>query len=80
MITKAIALSLRHGQILYDGTYTNADGTPRRVRVNGAVKTWKTRPTHFRVPVKYGLSAHGHIDHINGEYWYVDETAAQNAS
>lgn len=31
------------------------DGTARLCRPNGALKTWKTRPGEFRLPIKYGL-------------------------
>ncbi len=31
------------------------DGTVIRVKINGAVKTWKTRPNEVSVPIKYGL-------------------------
>lgn len=34
-----------------------------RVRRNGATKTWKTRPGHFRIPLKAGLRLHGEICH-----------------
>ncbi len=37
-----------------------------RVRQTGMIKTWKTRPEEFRMPVKYGMY----------ESWYVDETNA----
>lgn len=33
----------------------NSDGTPVRCRRNGKLKTWKTRPGCFQLPVKYGL-------------------------
>ena len=36
-------------------TITNADGTPVRCRKSGKLKTWKTRPRDFKLPVKYGL-------------------------
>jgi len=45
----------RHGQEFHHNTQKNADGTCQRWRKNGAVKTWKTRPGEFRVPVKHGL-------------------------
>ena len=32
-----------------------------RLRQNGQVKLWKTRPTEFRIPVKAGLRAYGAI-------------------
>jgi len=31
------------------------NGRVGTVKVNGAVKTWKTRPNEFEIPVKYGL-------------------------
>lgn len=34
-------------------------------RRNGQTKTWKTRPGHFRIPVKYGLYEYFYITHDN---------------
>ena len=39
------------GEFLFEGN----GGAARRCRANGALKTWKTRPGDFRLPVKYGL-------------------------
>ena len=66
MITKEQALTEDH---FHHVRLRNADGTPLRVRRNGQTKTWKTRPTHFRIPYKYGLYEHGYIDHDNAEEW-----------
>lgn len=71
MITKEIAVSLKQGQILHSKSVKNADKTPMRVRVNGVCKTWKTRPTDFKLPVKYGLKTCGYITPINAEEWEV---------
>lgn len=74
MITKDIAVGLRYRQTLHHKTLKNRDGTPVRVRVNGAVKTWKTRPERFSVPVKHGLRQCGYIDNFdlkNSEEWEV---------
>lgn len=71
MITKSIADSLTKGQILHHVSVKNADKTPMRVRVNGQVKTWKTRPDQFRIPVKHGLRDCGYIDNNNAQYWEV---------
>lgn len=75
MITKEIALTLRHGQILHHKTLKNADKTPMRVRVTGKVKTWKTRPDHFRIPVAHGLYTFGYVeksvDRDNSGEWEV---------
>lgn len=34
-----------------------------KARRNGATKTWKTRPTEFRIPFKCGLRTCGALDH-----------------
>ena len=38
------------------------DGTARRIKVNGAVRTWKRDPNRIEVPVKYGLYEYGTFD------------------
>lgn len=48
---------------------TNADGTPLRCRINGKMKTWKTRPADFRLPVKYGLRQCFYITPENLSEW-----------
>lgn len=83
MITKDIALSLRPGQILYHKTLRNADKTPLRARVNGKVKTWKTRPTEFRIPMKHGLKECFYITDNpnwdgNAADWVLTEEEALN--
>lgn len=30
-------------------------------KVNGALKTWKTRPNEYRLPVKHGLRGYGEV-------------------
>lgn len=42
-------------------------------RRNGQTKLWKTRPDHFRVPIKYGLYGYGYIDHDNANQVHVPE-------
>lgn len=36
-----------------------------RWRINGAMMEWKTRPTKFHRPVKFGLRGYGRIDQHN---------------
>jgi len=63
MITKAQALDYSIAEFHY-GTCTRTVG-PRggvtekvvRVRRNGGVQTWKTRPDEWSMPVKYGMRA-----------------------
>jgi hypothetical protein len=71
MLTKTQATNLRHGEILHHRQLTNADGTPLRARVNGRCKTWKTRPTEFQLPVKYGLKQCFYITENNADEWTI---------
>jgi hypothetical protein len=34
-----------------------------KLRRTGRTQTWKTRPTHFRIPVKAGLNKTGALTH-----------------
>ena len=61
MITLKQAKNLKHGDSLHHTTNKNADGTPQRWRVNGAVKTWKTRPNEIRIPLKHGLYSYDYL-------------------
>lgn len=77
MITKQQAMGFHNGTILEharpeDG-YRNADRTPMRVQVNGACKTWKTRPNEWRLPVKRGLNTCFYITNLNASDWRVWE-------
>lgn len=69
MITKKQAQDLPYRKQLEHVSQKNADGTPVRCRVNGQVKTWKTRPEHFRLPVKYGLKTYFYITQDNCSDW-----------
>lgn len=42
---------------------------PIMVRRSGKTKTWKTRPGHFQIPVKYGMYDNGYITHENAHEW-----------
>ena len=55
------AKELTTGTILYEKRYMNADGSPRRWRVNGKVKTWKRDKSRIEIPVKHGLYSYGRI-------------------
>jgi hypothetical protein len=46
------------------------DHTARRIKINGQVKTWKTRPGNIQVPVKYGMYEYAYIEMVNGEYTF----------
>lgn len=44
-------------------------GPPLECRANGVCKTWKTRPSDFRLPVKYGLRDCFYITPDNAHEW-----------
>ena len=69
MVTKNMAVAMRHGEVLHDSTILNADKSPARCRVNGKCKTWKTRPLDFRLPVKYGLKKCFYVTPSNAAEW-----------
>ena len=64
MITKADAMNV---DCFESTNHTNADGTPKRYRRNGATKLWKTRPDDFKIPVKHGLYRFGYITQDNAQ-------------
>jgi len=71
MIMMSIAVGARYRNEFHHVSAKNADGTPLRCRVNGKCKTWKTRPTEFRLPVKYGLRTCFYITEDNAHEWEV---------
>lgn len=68
MITRAQALALTYRQEIYG--FAGNNGRPIRVRINGAVKTWKTR-LDIEVPVKYGLYECNRFTLADLENWYL---------
>lgn len=42
-----------------------------RVRRNGHTATWRTRPTEFSIPIKFGFRGTGRLDHTNVELFEV---------
>ena len=52
------AMTVDEAQNLPSGTsimFLDRNGDVRDCRVSGKPKTWKTRPGHVRVPIKYGM-------------------------
>lgn len=48
----------------YHRVNRNADGTPQRWRINGALKRWKKDRTRMRLPIKHGLYAYDAIESL----------------
>ena len=78
MITLDQAKNLKYGDILYHVINRNADNTPQRWRVNGKVKTWKTRPDEVRIPLKHGLYSYDYLTHDDLELVCLTEQEALN--
>jgi hypothetical protein len=57
--------NLSRGQTLWVIGHYKASGEPSEIRVNGQVKTWKTRPNEVQVPYKHGLKECGYITESN---------------
>ena len=70
MINKEDAMCLLNGTILHHVVILGSDKQPVRCRVNGKCKTWVTRPSNFRLPVKHGLRNCFYIDQNNSDEWY----------
>jgi hypothetical protein len=48
------------------------------VRRSGKTKLWKTRPTEFSLPVKFGLYESTYITHDNAGDWHTPEDCPIN--
>ena len=59
------AKQLKRGSVIYDKMYQNADGTPARWKINGAVKLWKRSPERIQVPIKRGLYEFSYLTERN---------------
>jgi len=64
-MTLSEAKALKRGDMIYHKYLQNADGTAMRYRVNGKIRTWKTRPNEVQVPLKRGLYEYGHLTEEN---------------
>jgi hypothetical protein len=79
MITKAIAVASRHGQVFYHTQQRNADGSAKRCRVSGKCKVWVTRPDEFRLPVKHGMWDCFYITEVNAGEWTTSDVTQKAA-
>jgi hypothetical protein len=50
-------------------TIKNKDGSRLRARANGAMKTWKTYPNKFSLPIKQGLHVYAKLTEENMNEW-----------
>lgn len=62
----AVESVLDSGAVVVQAT----SGNYWRVRRNGATKLWRTRPGHYRIPVKMGFRDHGWIAHDSASHHF----------
>lgn len=72
-LSKEICSTAEFREEFYHATLRNADGTAKRCRVNGKIKTWKRQPDKFRLPVKHGMYDTFYIDQFNCHEWLTDD-------
>jgi len=68
------ATSLSRGEFIYLPGDMTSTGTTQKWRVNGAYKTWKTKPGVFMLPIKHGLRNFGHLTNENYQNFQLKET------
>ena len=78
MITVQEAKQVSWHDTIYEIGEYNADGTPKRYRVNGKVQFWKTRPNDFKIPVKHGLYRYGYVTQDNARYFTLGARGKKN--
>lgn len=78
-ITFEEAMALQPGELIYQLTATNADGTATRWKVNGETKWWITRPGEFQIPLKRGLREYGYLTHENMKLFSSTEPKYEGA-
>lgn len=67
------AKQLNYGDIIYDSSAKNADGTAVRYKVNGQPKTWKRNELRVRVPLKHGLYSYGYMTEVTLGFYCIEE-------
>lgn len=69
-----------HAELHHNTETQNGGKDCYRVRVNGRVKTWKTRPNEVAVPVKWGFRGpYDCITELNMADWHLESECKRNA-
>jgi hypothetical protein len=77
MITKAQAID---AQYFHENGTTNSSGGCQIWRRNGKTKVWKTRPSEFRIPIKWGLYRYGYIFEATAHEFHVEDDCPKKES
>ena len=68
---QAVAASEQWGRVVFHYAPACTEKRVERWRTNGAVKLWKTRPSEFRLPVKFGLRGYSYITDLNADDFHL---------
>jgi len=71
-LTLARSKKLNYGDIIYQKDKYNADGTRRKWRVSGKVKTWKRDKDRVKIPIKYGLYSNDYVTENNINLFLIE--------
>lgn len=72
MVTYEQALTAQGFTYRINNPRNKREGQRAVCRRNGKTQTWKTRPGHFKIPVKYGLYEYFYITHENAAEFCVE--------
>ena len=79
MISIEQARKLTHGTTIYSTVWHNSDGSAQRWRINGQMKTWKTKPLEYRIPIKHGLYAYDYLTDANAHMFSLTDVKEARA-
>lgn len=77
--TKADVLAAMHTGGVHENN-GRRDGLCYAHRSNGGMQTWKTRPTEFRQPIKYGMHGYGQLTDLNVQGYHAASTCPVDAA
>lgn len=66
------AINELEGKRFWHRSLTDSRGFPMKCHANGKLKTWKTRPNDFQLPVKYGVRQCFYITPSNVKDWVIE--------
>lgn len=66
------AINELEGKRFWHRSLTDSRGFPMKCHSNGKLKTWKTRPNDFQLPVKYGIRQCFYITPSNHKDWVIE--------
>ncbi len=66
------AINELEGKRFWHRSLTDSRGFPMKCHSNGKLKTWKTRPNDFQLPVKYSVRQCFYITPSNINDWVIE--------